>query len=213
MLKIATRIIFSLAVLGTAACQTELAVKPADNASQIEVSTVKVNNRNVITLQINTNGFRAASYADAQAPSVVGDVLSYKVTLSTDPTDPFAYVPGTTVTHKDKTGSFWSVNYYDVPEGGPYYAFAAAFDDTVANGGGLNITEPDPSLTSVDKMWSISDNNVTVGAGDPGGLTFSPSGTYLTLNVQLRHGGAAQIDTSIDILNGSGPVTPAIEAL
>ncbi len=157
-----------------------------------------------IKVQFITSTYNSKAYSNATLPKKNLDIKSYKIFLTTDYPNPF-----TSGANAFGDGNVYSINrsisndnpiIENVPDGGPYYAVVAAYDDVMENPGANNITKPDDTLLSIDKKWARSINTATVNIG--GTVSYSDGSGALQIKLSLQHGIPPWVESSATILPG-----------
>lgn len=171
-----------------------------------------------IQLKINNlskNGFSSKNLSDPILPRSLSDVKSFSAFLTTNFKDPFS-----TGSNPRGNGILTDINYTNngqvtitfssVVAGGPYFASIAAFDDFAGINTRKNITNPDPTILSLDKFWARSSNSVTIQSD--GKLIFSDGSNDLKADITLKDGTPNSVDIKI-IVNDGNPVVPFSRAV
>lgn len=163
-----------------------------------------------IILQIDLKQFSTKASSDAVIGKTSTDIKSFTAFLTTNYNNPFAsganpQGDGVVLKVDVNQSGTTTIVFNSVPQGGPYYAVLAAFDNTVNNNGN-NITKPDNTIQSIDKNWARSTNNVTVLAD--GSLKFSNNSNQLDISLNLLESKPNNIGFGITITPGKTlPVT------
>lgn len=176
--------------------------------NQVYLGKVKVGGE--IKLEIKSLGFKAKAYNDAIFPKTFVDIKSFKIFLTTnfnDPLDPASMVTPILWFNKDINNTVVKIN--DVPDGKNYYGVISAYDDVANSTSANNITEPDPSIQSIDKKWSRTINKVDMISGFD---VYSDNSGSLKVSLQLKYGVQAAVDTGIKLLPGN-PLPPGGEQI
>jgi hypothetical protein len=156
-----------------------------------------------INLKIaNLDSFETKSTSSI-SEAVLSDVKSLSAFLTKNPQDPFAKGENpfgdSVIISNNYTGEL--IAFFDVPDGGPYYAVVAAFDDISSSNNKNNISEITPLLTSIENKWYVSKNSVNI--INTNNLVFSDTSSTLDVNLILRKPTSNEISTSINISDGT----------
>jgi hypothetical protein len=209
---------FLVLLLPVNACNTEInTVKAFDHISteikKVTISQTRISNIKTgaeVKIQINSLGFNQQAYSDAVQPKTNADVQAYWIFLTDNYLDPFA--PGANVSGPikkfNKSSAPDPVVFNNIPNGGPYWAVASAYDGVIGDPLSNNITEPDTSLNSLDKKWRRSANSVSISGST---ATYSDATNSLSIALYLKFGVPAAVDTSFSVNLGNQPPSEYID--
>lgn len=179
-------------------------------SQKVFVASYGNNKGGTISLKINSaaKSFQTKS-TDGVLAKTFADIQSVGVGLCTDPAMPLSTLVNSSMFYMSRSGSFFNVNFENVPAGGPYYAVIEVFDTPLDGSGyptGPSIVKPDNggspySSPDTGANIAVSVNNVTVNSD----LTLSPSGLYLDAYVNLLDGIGTNIETNVGITDGTDP--------
>lgn len=159
-------------------------------------SNVNLVNENI---QKETNSLNKFSFSIKAIPlDYVKSIRARLIKVPTDPNSPSSIISSV---DQDITSSTTTITFQSVRIGGPYYVAVAAYDDVVSNPLRNNITKENPNITTADKKWAISSNNVTVSASS---ATYSDSLTSLSVVLKII---LSQASTTITITPQNGQST------
>lgn len=131
----------------------------------------------------------------------LSDIKSFSAFLTTTPTDPFAIGSnplGDGVVFSTNNINARIIQFFNVPQGGPYYAVITAFDGI--NGTGTNLSEPNTTIVSLDNKWNTSSDNVIVLPSRM--VIFSNPNNSLNVDLILRKPVPNSITSEITVING-----------
>lgn len=189
--------------------------QPVNTANKDVITSqknLKINKVEKAKISININqyeGFEKKAYSGAILPKKSNNISLYKVFLSKNINNPFestSMISGIQNVIPDDTTKKGNAVFSNIPDGGPYYAIVSAYEKINVNNDSstgveyINITEPNSSLQSIDKKWSISTNSVNVNLGK---TIFSDNGNNLKISLNLQSGIPSKVDNSIQIYTGA----------
>jgi len=142
-------------------------------------------------------------------PELLAYVKSVKAILSNSSTDPLSnvYTDGSFFT-TDLVNSTITFTFKNVPVGGPYYVYLAAYDNIFTNSTKISLAIDDNNLISTDKKWSRSLNTLTI--SPTGVVTFSDNGTSLKVTLKIK---ANNTGININPVNGSNTPSNVITVI
>ena len=159
-----------------------------------------------IPLKIATSAFKLKAEGTIPTLKTSADVKSFKIFITDTPTDPFSSNVLGYIDDFDK-GIESTSTYFFLPVGGPYYAVAAAYDNTIDSDENNNITAENPTIVSTfpeEKNWSVSTNSVTI--KEDLTVVFSNEGTQLSINIKLKGVTPPMLETNIEHVEGSSTI-------
>jgi hypothetical protein len=191
------------------------------NTPAVIEKEVNFSRRFNIQLKINplkNNGLKTKANSNAANPKTIAEVKSYSAFLTTNDADPFASGAnpnGDGFLRKVDAGNVSGpviIKFPNVPPSTlPYFAVIAAFDDTVGNGSGNNITKINTAIVPPNNNWAMSQNSVTVLPS--GSLKFSDGNNQLNCDLALLDGAPNRIEFTVNISDGTPAYVPGITGI